>query len=410
MKDKFVAFSVSVLALFAALFISEGVLGLVGFSAEPPLSIAHAPNHTDLRTSLEFTYTIRTNSQGIRYPEIPLEKSPGELRVVVLGDSFTEGKGVEAEHTFPAYLEERFSAGGKKCLFINCGLIGAGPEEYARILRQVGFGYHPDLVLLTVYANDIADTTVMSDDELRTGQGWLVPRTTLKRGEEKRRGAKAVLHRLFPRIYALLIRVKEKYKSDPRVSFTENVIQEARQKKVSEERIREWTRSLPPELARAADEGRFDGYMLAHGLLRPDLWLESLDIQGDVAGQKWRTAEAIFTYMARECEKRGVPLAVIYAPGPQQYDPTYVSPSKSVGTAFRAEWLSEESEFEKKLSAWTSANGLPFLNMTPAFREAAAQAPGSLNFRMDPHWTPAGNRLAADLIAAWLKKEKRLIS
>ena len=60
-----------------------------------------------------------------------------------------------------------------------------------------------------------------------------------------------------------------------------------------------------------------------------------------------------------------------------------------------------------RFSARARENGIPFLDMTACFREAAKERPGSLQFRSDPHWSPSGHEPAADVIADWLRKGKQ---
>ncbi len=394
---------VSIAVTLVLLFAADRVLGLAGLPLEPPLSVAHAPSSDQTRQNLDFKFTIRTNSQGIRYPEIPLKKnSSGEFRVAVLGDSFDEGLGVEAEDTFPALLEKRFSG----IRFINFGLIGAGPAEEARMLSFRALRYEPDLVLLVLYANDLTDTGIFSDEELRTGEGWL---TTHKRVPTEGRGRMGVLvHRLFPRIHALVKSAQKKFEAGKPLDFLGGTIAEARRLGIPEERIEAWKKTVPPEIVDQANRLQFDGYLYSNGLLRQDFLLEGLDLKGGQAEKRWRSVQAMLSKIAEICRANKIPLALVYAPAPFQSDPSYVSPSKAAGVFFRDEWLTEESELQKRISGWARDNGLLFLDMTPAFREAAAQNPGKLHFRHDPHWTPEGQRAAASIIGDWLSRENLL--
>ncbi len=394
---------ISAVVSFALLFSADRVLGLAGLPLEPPLSVAHAPHFTQERENLDFKFTIRTNSQGIRYPEIPLKKgSSREFRVAVLGDSFTEGLGVEAEDTFPAFLEKRFSG----TRFINFGLIGAGPAEEARMLSLRALRYEPDLVLLVLYANDLTDTDIFSEEELRTGEGWLI---THKRIPTEGRGKIGILvHRLFPRIPALVKGAQKKIEAGKPRDFLGGVIAEARRRGIPEERIEAWKKIVPPEIADQANRLQFDGYLYSNGLLRQDILLEGLDLNGDKAERRWRSVQAMLSKMAAICRENQIPLAVVYAPAPFQSDPSYVSPSRAAGVIFREEWLVEESELQKRFAGWARQNAVPFLDMTPAFRQAAAENPGKLHFKHDPHWTPQGHQAAASILADWLVREKLL--
>jgi hypothetical protein len=52
----------------------------------------------------EFDYEIRTNSLGFRDIEHPLGKAAGELRILAIGDSFTEGQGAPFDQTWLSVL------------------------------------------------------------------------------------------------------------------------------------------------------------------------------------------------------------------------------------------------------------------------------------------------------------------
>jgi hypothetical protein len=47
--------------------------------------------------------------------------------------------------------------------------------------------------------------------------------------------------------------------------------------------------------------------------------------------------------------------------------------------------------------------GVPFLDLLPIFRQAAAASSEPLHLRVDGHWTPAGERLAGEATADFLR-------
>lgn len=51
-------------------------------------------NAVDRYPQREFDYEIRTNSLGFRDVEHPVARMPGEVGIMAIGDSFTEGRGV----------------------------------------------------------------------------------------------------------------------------------------------------------------------------------------------------------------------------------------------------------------------------------------------------------------------------
>ena len=108
----------------------------------------------------EYDTTFRTNAQRFRASgEYALEPAPGVCRIVALGDSFTFGTGVEDDQTFPALLEARLNARreGPRVEVLNAGVHGCGTGNQAlwfdRGLKQ----FRPDILVLTIYANDLVD-------------------------------------------------------------------------------------------------------------------------------------------------------------------------------------------------------------------------------------------------------------
>ncbi|PIS12141.1 MAG: arylesterase [Bdellovibrio sp. CG10_big_fil_rev_8_21_14_0_10_47_8] len=81
------------------------------------------------------------------------ETSASSKRLIILGDSLTEGYGVAKEKAFPALLEKKFQENGKAWIVVNSGVSGstsASAEQRMRwILKQ-----KPDMILLALGAND----------------------------------------------------------------------------------------------------------------------------------------------------------------------------------------------------------------------------------------------------------------
>jgi acyl-CoA thioesterase I len=74
-------------------------------------------------------------------------------KLVILGDSLTEGYGVAKEAAYPALLEKKIKAAGQDWTVINSGISGStsasGPSRMKWLLKS-----KPDLVLLALGAND----------------------------------------------------------------------------------------------------------------------------------------------------------------------------------------------------------------------------------------------------------------
>jgi lysophospholipase L1-like esterase len=127
--------------------------------AHPEFGRRNRPGQGWKRTS-EFTSWIEINSKGLRGPEIAYEKPAGELRVLVLGDSFTFAEQVNQHETFSALLEERLNADGRPgtVRVLNAGSNGWATANELVFLAEEGVKYRPDLVVLALYLdNDVPD-------------------------------------------------------------------------------------------------------------------------------------------------------------------------------------------------------------------------------------------------------------
>jgi len=95
---------------------------------------------------------LTTNSLGMRGPvDVPLEKPPGERRIVVVGDSFTFGHGVKDEEVWTEKLAQRI--GGVRVL--NLGVPGYGLDQQCLRLEELGMRLAPDLVLVGLFGPDL---------------------------------------------------------------------------------------------------------------------------------------------------------------------------------------------------------------------------------------------------------------
>lgn len=74
-------------------------------------------------------------------------------RVLLLGDSFTEGLAVGSALTFAARLEELLP----RVDILNSGVAGYGTVQELIYLREEGLGLDPDEVLLMFFDNDLED-------------------------------------------------------------------------------------------------------------------------------------------------------------------------------------------------------------------------------------------------------------
>lgn len=112
-------------------------------------------------------YRITTNRLGFRGREVPVPKSPGTRRVLVLGDSFPFGVGVSDTDCFPVQAENLLNASpttetgptasSPVWEVVNLGCPGWGTENELAFWQQKGRDLEADLLILTFYKNDFSD-------------------------------------------------------------------------------------------------------------------------------------------------------------------------------------------------------------------------------------------------------------
>jgi len=108
---------------------------------------------------------LRYNAHRCRDRDVAPRAAPGTTRVLVIGDSFTEGEGVREEDTFPRRLERDLGPGVE---VINCGRRGRDfPALWDAFVELVG-AYHPDVVVYAMVLND-----AVQSDAFRARQKFL---------------------------------------------------------------------------------------------------------------------------------------------------------------------------------------------------------------------------------------------
>ena len=117
------------------------------------LGWAHRPNQEGTFTSFGFDTFVRINSHGFRGPERNFERAPNQQRVVVLGDSFVWGFGVQEDEMFTQLIDENLGDGIE---VVNLGVSGYSTDQELLLYRDLGSRYAADLVVLVVAANDVA--------------------------------------------------------------------------------------------------------------------------------------------------------------------------------------------------------------------------------------------------------------
>jgi len=103
--------------------------------------------------------TFRTNRWGMRDEEVEPEKPEGTFRIVLLGSSYAEGAGVEAEATFGERLERSLrerplSEACTDTQILNFSFPGDSIIRQVTALAQSALQFQPDAVLVVATTNE----------------------------------------------------------------------------------------------------------------------------------------------------------------------------------------------------------------------------------------------------------------
>ena len=164
------------------------------------------------------TWKVSINSLGFRGPELDLD-TPGVLRILLLGDSFTFGYGVEYEQTFGNRLEQNLSEAGISNIVINAGVTGWGTLQALLFARDSLDWIKPDIIILTFCENDQIDDEVF----LRGGARGLLPAFPGKRWLRDHSKVYSILYnRLYSQLYKRLFHSESS--SQPKVNVPDDLI------------------------------------------------------------------------------------------------------------------------------------------------------------------------------------------
>ena len=126
---------------------------------DPILGRSYCPNTNGYLKNNQVNSYIEVNADGLLGKNYPIARTPGKLRVAVLGDSFTSGEAVAADKKFVGVWETKLSE-----IFlpgvevINFGIGGTGTWQQLQRFHVKVRKYKPDLTVLAFcWCNDVGD-------------------------------------------------------------------------------------------------------------------------------------------------------------------------------------------------------------------------------------------------------------
>lgn len=128
----------------------------VHYKLKPHISayVTNTVNRIELEKGIKIF--IKSNSEGFRTEEIPVQKGKNVYRIVLLGDSSTFGWGVNQDERFSRFLEDQLNSVQSSIRYeiINLGIPGYTTDHGIAAFRHYALKYSPDMMILSFGAND----------------------------------------------------------------------------------------------------------------------------------------------------------------------------------------------------------------------------------------------------------------
>ncbi len=325
------------------------------------------------------------NSKGLRDHEFDVPKPEGVVRILALGDSFTEAFQFDLDRTWTKLLEASLNASGdgRRYEVINAGRSGMGTTLEWLYFSQRGRDLGADMVLVLFVPNDFQDNSKRL--ALATAYGpYLVPAA----------GGGFDLDTSF--LQSRDYRMRKRLTSIKRISYVASA---------AIDRYKVWraTRAARKQAAARGERlGKIDvaareGLGLA--------WTEEDFLWVESPREEWlesaRITQEALRRLHQEVATSGARLIVFGGTSRIQVHPAAITATLAAHPSWNLD----------RPSGWVRAvaeqEGFAFHDLVPAFRNAAAESDvflhGCRENGGEGHWSEVGNRLAAEEMARALE-------
>lgn len=298
-----------------------------------------------------FDVEVVVNSLGMRGPETTREKMQETYRVAIVGDSFAFGWGVDVECSFVGRMRSWFEERSPSLEVLNLGVPGWSPDHVLVWMRNGLFDFAPDLVVVQLCVNDLAD---LAGDDLRLDE------------QNRPLSIQPKLYLTAEELAEARAELKREYGVTPEQlvgAMTEQQIHDFVRKVLDRARVRRSPASSDEPVGEIAS--------MSHA--------EVLRGLGASASLQARFMVRVLEAIEQECSSRGVSLRwMLVDDGSMD-----VAEKEAIGVV--RSWLAERRD---------------------AFLDCDTFLPSSDRehfFDGDPHWTTAGHEKAAVALREWLE-------
>jgi lysophospholipase L1-like esterase len=326
-------------------------------------------NYQGRLATVDFDTRVRINSLGYRGEDFTVAKNDAR-RVLVIGDSFTFGWGVNDQDTYPVRLQRLLSedAPGKRVEVINAGFAACySPDTYYLYLKTEGLALEPDLIIVGLFVgNDLDSQFAFENEWVEKDAGGLPARI-------RNVDLHVVDNYLMPRHVPLRYRTPLLSRSHVFQGLFDIWWELA-------PKIKAW---LPGSVATTV-------YAQAPGADEGVPYIYRRQYSERTEGV-FNRVRSLLAAMHRLAADRGIPIYVMVIPEGAQMSPNAYGLQADI------------EKPQKQLAGFFESEGIRYLDLLPVLREKSGGRP--LYFPHDGHWNELGNELAAEALAGFVSKE-----
>lgn len=340
---------------------------------DPVLGWVNKPNMKGMVKIGRRIYFKRThNSHGLRaLREYTYEKPSGVKRILLLGDSFFWGYGVDDEYVISEVLQ---GMAGQKVEVINGSVTGYGTDQQLLWLVERGLRYRPDMVVASFFGNDL--------DEIAFS-----------------------VYYGYPKPYFVIEKGRPVLKNIPVPDTRETRRKGFEEPDTTFGRLKRFLRY------------NCHTYQFIVGRLNSIPWLRQFFLKIGIAEEFTRALpgvpfhklepdkvdelySALILEIKRVTEEAGARLLLVYIPERED----------TLGSKIRYENVNKDApelndRFSKGIARLARKKRIEYLDLLPIVREHHLKGEYLYNpYEYDHHWSPLGHRVAAEAIYEYINK------
>jgi len=326
-------------------------------------AFSRAEHHTS-----EFKLDVRINNLGFRGANTTIEKT--RKRVMVIGDSFTFGWGVEQDETWVHLLSEKYPS----VEFLNLGQGGNHPGDFVRIAKRAIPLLKPDLVMVAILqGNDLHQLMRVIEFEESGSRTDSLSEVEEPTQEKLRRWASI----LFPNLVTRLPR---------KVSMRDAWLMDAKAllASINEEQKTKY-RSLNENLREQFESGRLNPSLIYESVHHPDMFRTSVDTNDPLCSKAITRLHDHLVELRELAEENEAEMIILSLPNrPYGFHET-LKPLAELGfDVDGCDTLNADFAFYRAVTGLNASVLSPQLD-----------AESYPYYTYDGHWNTAGNRIFA---------------